>query len=277
MADNLVVATGSGSTVSTDDIGNIHYQRIKNAFGGDGTATDVSFNNPLPVFTVGQGTVTLAGTNPTYQTNSGTVYTGNTGTVTLTGTNPVFQTNNGTVTLTGVNPVYVTNTGTVLTGNTGTVTLTGTNPVFQTNNGTVTLTGTNPVYVTNSATAFINNAATVTMGSAVAGGGWTLLYAPVSLSATGTVVSAVTSKKIKVFSEVLTVAGGTVELKTMSGAAGGTIRGAMQFSPLGGMAWANPHFTPLYETAAGSPLVYSLVNIVGSGTVGGMVGYFAEA
>lgn len=261
MADNLVVATGSGSTVSTDDIGNIHYQRIKNAFGGDGTATDVSFNNPLPVFTVGQGTVTLAGTNPTYQTNSGTVYTGNTGTVTLTGTNPMFQTNNGTVTLTGVNPVYVTNNGTVYTGNTG----------------TVTLTGTNPVYVTNSATAFINNAATVTMGSAVAGGGWTLLYAPVSLSATGTVVSAVTSKKIKVFSEVLTVAGGTVELKTMSGAAGGTIRGAMQFSPLGGMAWANPHFTPLYETAAGSPLVYSLVNIVGSGTVGGMVGYFAEA
>ena len=49
MADNLVVATGSGGTVATDDIGNIHYQRVKLAFGADGSGADVSTSHAIPV------------------------------------------------------------------------------------------------------------------------------------------------------------------------------------------------------------------------------------
>lgn len=50
MADNVILNLGSGgSTVASDDIGGIQYQRIKNTFGADGVATDVSSANPMPV------------------------------------------------------------------------------------------------------------------------------------------------------------------------------------------------------------------------------------
>jgi hypothetical protein len=49
MADNVGYTPGSGATIAADDIGGVLYQRMKPAFGADGSATDVSSSNPLPV------------------------------------------------------------------------------------------------------------------------------------------------------------------------------------------------------------------------------------
>ena len=46
IVDNTL-QTGS-SNIATDDIGGVHYQRVKNTFGGDGVATDVSTTDPFP-------------------------------------------------------------------------------------------------------------------------------------------------------------------------------------------------------------------------------------
>jgi hypothetical protein len=48
MADNATLPA-TGTVVATDDIGGVHHQIVKPAFGTDGTATMVSAANPLPV------------------------------------------------------------------------------------------------------------------------------------------------------------------------------------------------------------------------------------
>jgi hypothetical protein len=40
MADGVAITAGSGTTIATDDISSVHYQRIKRSVGGDGSATD---------------------------------------------------------------------------------------------------------------------------------------------------------------------------------------------------------------------------------------------
>lgn len=53
MADNTVLSTGSGGdTIATDDIGGVKHQRVKVEFGADGSATDVSSTDPLPITTI---------------------------------------------------------------------------------------------------------------------------------------------------------------------------------------------------------------------------------
>lgn len=49
MADNVAITPGAGATVACDDVGGVLYQRVKPAFGADGSATDVSSSAPLPV------------------------------------------------------------------------------------------------------------------------------------------------------------------------------------------------------------------------------------
>jgi hypothetical protein len=58
VADNTSAA--AGPTVATDDIGGVHYQRVKLAAGADGTAVDVSTAAPLPTVQTG---ALPAGTN----------------------------------------------------------------------------------------------------------------------------------------------------------------------------------------------------------------------
>lgn len=41
MADNFSVTAGAGTTVATDDIAGVHYQRVKAVLGADGAATDM--------------------------------------------------------------------------------------------------------------------------------------------------------------------------------------------------------------------------------------------
>lgn len=51
MSDNVSITAGSGTSIATDDIGGVQYQRIKTTWGPDGTAndTDVASGKPLPV------------------------------------------------------------------------------------------------------------------------------------------------------------------------------------------------------------------------------------
>lgn len=62
MADNVVLNAGAGgSTLATDDIGGVHYQRVKVTWGVDGATNDASAAAPLPVVQTGTlnvGTVT---------------------------------------------------------------------------------------------------------------------------------------------------------------------------------------------------------------------------
>lgn len=67
MADNVVLSAGSadGITLAADDVGGIHYQRIKVSWGADNSAVDASAANPLPVVQTGTlnvGTVTTVTT-----------------------------------------------------------------------------------------------------------------------------------------------------------------------------------------------------------------------
>lgn len=50
MADNTVLNPGAGGDViATDDIGGVKHELVKVEYGVDGTATQVSETNPLPV------------------------------------------------------------------------------------------------------------------------------------------------------------------------------------------------------------------------------------
>lgn len=69
MADNVLINTGTGATVATDDDGTAQVQWIKIQFGGDGSFTAVSTASGLPVqilslpaLTAAKATVTNAGT-----------------------------------------------------------------------------------------------------------------------------------------------------------------------------------------------------------------------
>lgn len=49
MADNVGYTPGAGATVAADEIGGVLHQRVKIGIGDDGSATDVSAANPMPV------------------------------------------------------------------------------------------------------------------------------------------------------------------------------------------------------------------------------------
>lgn len=49
MADNVGYTPGSGASIAADDIGGVLHQRVKIGVGADGSATDVSSTNPMPV------------------------------------------------------------------------------------------------------------------------------------------------------------------------------------------------------------------------------------
>lgn len=92
MADNVTLNSGSGgATLATDDIAGVQHQRVKIQYGVDGSATDVSDTNPLPIDDAGgsitvDGTVTAdAGTGPWPVTDNGGSLTVD-GSVTVSGT-----------------------------------------------------------------------------------------------------------------------------------------------------------------------------------------------
>lgn len=54
MADNVGYTPGSGATVAADEIGGVLFQRVKLTHGADGTATDASAADPLPINAQGE-------------------------------------------------------------------------------------------------------------------------------------------------------------------------------------------------------------------------------
>jgi hypothetical protein len=53
LADNIDISAGTGTTVATDNIGGVNYQRVKVVWGADGTATDASAAAPIPTVQTG--------------------------------------------------------------------------------------------------------------------------------------------------------------------------------------------------------------------------------
>lgn len=49
MTDNVAITAGAGTSIASDDVGGVQYQRVKVAFGADGVATDAHNDNPFPV------------------------------------------------------------------------------------------------------------------------------------------------------------------------------------------------------------------------------------
>jgi hypothetical protein len=54
MADNVPITAGSGTTIASDDIGGVQHQRVKLSIGEDGSATDASRTNPVPMEAIGE-------------------------------------------------------------------------------------------------------------------------------------------------------------------------------------------------------------------------------
>lgn len=59
MADNVGYTPGTGATIAADDLSGVLYQRVKISEGADGSATDVSAANPLPVSVPGAVSATI--------------------------------------------------------------------------------------------------------------------------------------------------------------------------------------------------------------------------
>ena len=107
MADTVPITAGSGTSIATDDIGGVHYQRVKLSLGADGAATDIGIGQAamaasIPVVIASnQGAVAVSGTL-TAVTTVGTItnavaVTDNSGSLTVDGT--VAATQSGTWTV----------------------------------------------------------------------------------------------------------------------------------------------------------------------------------
>lgn len=72
MADNIAITAGSGTTIATDDISGVQYQRVKVALGSDGTAVDAVAGPGA----VGSGVqrVTLASDDPLVSRMTGSAH-----------------------------------------------------------------------------------------------------------------------------------------------------------------------------------------------------------
>src|SRR3990167_6318331 len=61
MADNVAITAGSGTSIATDDVSGVQYQKIKIDVGGDGVSASLSNTNPMPIQDAG-GSITIDGT-----------------------------------------------------------------------------------------------------------------------------------------------------------------------------------------------------------------------
>jgi len=78
MSDNtqLNAATTVGDVIASDEIGGVKYQRVKLDFGADGSASDVSPSNPLPVRQQNPDVVTVRANVTGAQTDAALVSVG---------------------------------------------------------------------------------------------------------------------------------------------------------------------------------------------------------
>lgn len=66
MADNVNITPGSGEVIAADEVAGAKFQRVKIAWGADGTAGETTTSNPLPVGAVADtSAITNAGASLT--------------------------------------------------------------------------------------------------------------------------------------------------------------------------------------------------------------------
>ena len=94
MVDNVAITAGSGTSITADDISSVFYQRVKIAWGVDGSAVDASATNPFPVVINTNGQATMANSTPV-------VIASNQSAV------PVSINTNGQATMTNSTPVVI--------------------------------------------------------------------------------------------------------------------------------------------------------------------------
>ena len=75
MTDNVAITAGAGTNIATDDIGGVHYQRVKVTYGADGSATDPSSSAPFPqaAYPVASGGATVHRKTSAASTNATSV------------------------------------------------------------------------------------------------------------------------------------------------------------------------------------------------------------
>jgi hypothetical protein len=54
MADNVGYTPGTGEMIATDDIGGTHFQKVKQVWGADGVANEVTPAAPFPIAAYGE-------------------------------------------------------------------------------------------------------------------------------------------------------------------------------------------------------------------------------
>jgi hypothetical protein len=54
MADNVGYTPGTGEMIATDDIGGTHFQKVKQVWGADGVANEVTPTAPFPIAAYGE-------------------------------------------------------------------------------------------------------------------------------------------------------------------------------------------------------------------------------
>lgn len=240
MSDNT--SQQGTDTIATDDVGGVKYQRVKVTFGVDGTATDASSSNPLPVETelttadldTGAGTDTRAVVGIVTAESGGAVPVGP--------ANPLDV--QGTVTV-GTLPALV--AGSANIGDVDVVTI----PAAARTTDTIS--------VAQATDKIMNNLTELTPK-----------FAKITASSSGatTVVSAVTSKKIRVLSWTL-VCNGAVNVKWQSHVTPTDLTGLHYFAANGGV---EAPFSPVghFETVSGEALD---INLSGAVAVGGSLVY----
>lgn len=72
MADNFTITPGVGKTIAADDIAGVYHQRVKISLGADGSATDLSDDDPMPTKPKNKSTV-VKEANETVNTSSSVI------------------------------------------------------------------------------------------------------------------------------------------------------------------------------------------------------------
>ncbi len=184
MSDNVLLnpATSTGATIATDDIGGVHYQIIKPAYGPLDSATVVGTTAPLPVIS---SATAIQISNPTTAVSALITNTSSTAVpVSVIGTAPVLITNTSSTSL----PVTVINTSgaalpTFLLNSSSTSLATG---IWVRSTGVIVSNPTTEVSVTQSATAnSVRGLDPLDMSMLATGSSYAPQYASIVVGATG--------------------------------------------------------------------------------------------
>ena len=279
--DNVAITAGSGTSVATDDIGGVQYQRVKIAQGADGTGVDVSPAAPLNVTVASAtlGTVTISGSVNVATATLGTVTVSLSSTAVTVSNSPlnvnVATATLGTVTISGNVNVATATLGTVTVSLSSTKVTIDNTPI-NVNVATATL-GTVTVSLSSTAVTVSNsplnvNVATATLGTVTISGsvtnsvstipivGRTLTGSTGSLTATTGTVTAAPTNRAKVYGFSLTTTSST-ELICIFHTGGLELWRLTLMAPSGGFAGANLAIAPpnfLFASRTGTAVSLSL-------------------